>query len=281
VQSDLATPEITSAQAIFGLVGVLASLALAWPVTGLARALFPGRNVVFARWGFSHVALAALFFVGLGVTGGAVLSLAGVSEEIHDDALAVIVYGAAIQTAVVLLVVGFARKLDPEGARSLGLRAERSAPALAVGLAAYVAAFPGILGVMSAWSWLLQSFDFDAKPQELIGLALDLEGWRLGAFAVFAVAVVPFLEEVLFRGFLQPLLVQNLGDRGGVVVTAVVFAASHLNVFAFVPLLAIALVLGAVMLRTQRIAASWLVHASHNGVMILLLVLTRSQGAAS
>ena len=41
----------------------------------------------------------------------------------------------------------------------------------------------------------------------------------------------------------------------------------------FLPIFALSLVLGAVMLRTQRIFAAWAVHAAHNGLMVGMLVL--------
>jgi membrane protease YdiL (CAAX protease family) len=268
VDPELAS-EVTGEEATYGVVLALASLALAGPAAALVRRLFPGRNVFFARWGFSHVALAVLFAISLGFAGGQAMQAAGVS--IADDALALIVYTAAIQAAVALLVVGFARKLDPEGVRSLGLRGDRNARALGVAAVAYVAALPAIQGLGKAWTWLLQAFGLDAQPQALVGIAADLGGWELAAFFVVAAVVVPFLEELLFRGFLQPLLVQNLGDRGGVVVTAILFAAVHSSPSAFVPLLALSLVLGAVMLRTQRLAAPWAIHGIHNGLMVLML----------
>lgn len=270
LQGELPETELTALHATYGLVATLASLALAAPAAALARHLFPGRNVFFARWGFSHVALAVGFYLALAAAGQVALRTAGVS--LAEDALAVIVYGSALQAAVVLVVLGFARKLDPRGARSLGFAQGHNLRALLVALVAYVAAVPGLHGLGVAWRWVLETLGHPGAPQELIGLVADLSGWRLAAFALLAVVVVPFLEEVLFRGFLQPLLVQNLGDRGGVAVTALVFAAIHLNLFAFVPLLALALVLGAVMLRTQRLVATWFLHGLHNGVTILLVL---------
>jgi membrane protease YdiL (CAAX protease family) len=275
VQNELVPGEIVqdelALQAMFGIVAVLASLALAGPVTALARHLFPGRNVFFARWGFSHVALVVAFVLALNAAGAIALRAADVSIS----GLQGLVYSAALQGSVVLLVFGIARKLDPAGARSLGFGEGNNGRAVLVAFVAYLAAVPGMLGIGVVWRWVLHAIGHDPAPQDLIGLVADLSGWRLAAFSVLAVVVVPFLEEVLFRGFLQPLLVQNLGDRGGVAVTAILFAAIHVSVFAFVPLLALALVLGAVMLKTRRIVATWFLHGLHNGVTILIVLVTR------
>ena len=271
VVQELPAVDITALQATYGIVAVLASLALAGPVTALARHLFPGRNVFFARWGFSHVALVVAYYFTLAIGGGIALTVA----DVPLVGLRVLVFTAAVQGAVVLLVFGIARKLDPAGARSLGFGRGHHVRAVLLALVAYLAALPGILGIGYAWHWTLESLGRDVQPQVLIELVSDLSGWQLAAFAALAVVVVPFLEEVLFRGFLQPLLVQNLGDRGGVAVTALVFAAVHLSVFAFVPLLALALVLGAVMLRTRRIVATWFLHGLHNALTILGVLVTQ------
>ena len=82
---------------------------------------------------------------------------------------------------------------------------------------------------------------------------------------------MPLLEEVLFRGFLQPLLVQNFRDKGGIVLTSALFAVMH-GTSAFLPIFGLSLILGAVMLRTQRLTAVWAIHALHNGLQVALLL---------
>ena len=84
------------------------------------------------------------------------------------------------------------------------------------------------------------------------------------------IVVLPFFEELIFRGFLQPLLVQNLGDRGGVFLTSLVFALPHGD-SAFLPIFGLALLLGSLKLRTQRLSAPFAVHALHNAIVFALL----------
>jgi membrane protease YdiL (CAAX protease family) len=45
--------------------------------------------------------------------------------------------------------------------------------------------------------------------------------------AIFGSIVAPVCEELLFRGFLQPLLVRSLGAVAGIVATAVPFGLLH------------------------------------------------------
>ena len=264
--------EPSLALALVGAVLVLSSVAVFPALRALAQRLFPARRVVFARWGFFHVGLAILAFFGLTITGGYALRAAGV--ELGESDMATVLFSAGLQLCTVALVLVFAHRLDPDGIRSLGLRARGSLEGAVLGLAGYVATVPAILGAGLLSTWLWATLGLQAEQQELLKLVLELAGLERAVFLALAILVIPLFEELFFRAFLQPLLVQNLGDRGGVAATAVLFAAVHGNLFAFLPILALALTLGMLMLRTQRIAACWLVHALHNGLTLVLILST-------
>jgi membrane protease YdiL (CAAX protease family) len=163
--------------------------------------------------------------------------------------------------------------------RCLGLWPGRNGRAVLAGALAYALLLPAIIGTTAWWPWVFARLGGQYELQAIVLELAALRGAALAAAVVLAVLVVPLLEELLFRSFLQPLLVQNLGDRGGVAATSVVFAALH-GPSAFLPLFALSLVLGFVMLRTQRLAAAWAVHALHNGLQLALLFLVPEAGEA-
>lgn len=252
-----------------GAVFAATSLALAPLAILVVRRLFPGRNVFFARWGFSHVAivlaLAAVLLLGLAFLDATVARLAPSARTIVELALRTAVLGACC-VAVAL----FAERLDPSGIRSLGLWPGRNLRAALAGLAGYGIVLPGILGLGFLWPWALRALGAEAEPDLLLERLRDLDPGDRSIAILLAVGVAPLLEEILFRAFLQPLLVQNLSDRLGIVVTSFVFAALH-GTAACVPIFALSLLLGAIMLRTQRLFAVWVVHATHNALVFLLL----------
>jgi membrane protease YdiL (CAAX protease family) len=246
-----------------GAVAVVSTLALL-PVAWIGvRRLVPQRNIVFARWGFSHVALALVAFVAASLAATFVVtpnaSLAG------DLVLSGIGFGA-----VCAAIVAWAVRLDPDGVRVLGLRAAGTPRALLAAALAYVTAFPGIAGSFHLWRWILDLFGHVAAPQDVAArfAALPPEGRILPI--VLGVVVQPLLEEVVFRSFLQPLFVQNFREVAGVALTSALFAALH-GIDAFLPIFALSCVLGAVMLRTQSLWAVWFLHALNNGLMFALL----------
>ena len=54
------------------------------------------------------------------------------------------------------------------------------------------------------------------------------------AVALFGISLGPMVEELLFRGFLQPVLVSAIGVFPGILLTSVLFGALHLTQNAFV-----------------------------------------------
>lgn len=259
-----------AAAALAGLVLVLGGAALTPVAVGFSRWLSPGRNVFFARWGFSHVALVALFLTG------AVLFFSVLAAPLRElgavDVTLGLVATVLAMGATCALIGWFALKLDPDGIRSLGLWRGGSGRAIAAGVLSYALTLPAVLGLGLAWPWLMELLELTYEPQAVAVGMLELQGPELVLGIVLAVALIPLFEEVVFRGFLQPLLVQNLGDRGGVAATSFVFALLH-GTSSLLPIFGLSLVLGGIMQRTQRLVAPWAVHALHNGLMLALLLL--------
>ncbi|HXE11925.1 MAG TPA: type II CAAX endopeptidase family protein [Bryobacteraceae bacterium] len=49
----------------------------------------------------------------------------------------------------------------------------------------------------------------------------------IAMFGLFAILLGPFFEELVFRGFIQPLLARDLGNAAGILITAAVFGLLH------------------------------------------------------
>jgi membrane protease YdiL (CAAX protease family) len=93
----------------------------------------------------------------------------------------------------------------------------------------------------------------------------------LALFGVMAVTVAPLFEELLFRGFLQPLFSKSLGVVAGILLTGVLFGLLHSvqykNVWQYVAAVSVVgVVLGAVRYRTNSIISSTVMHACYNAV---------------
>ncbi len=94
--------------------------------------------------------------------------------------------------------------------------------------------------------------------------------------AAFGMTLAPVLEELFFRGLLYPLLRRSFGLIAGVILTAAAFAAIHgaqLG-YAWAPVLSIfvvGLAFTLVRVRTNSVAASFLMHCGYNFALFAAL----------
>jgi membrane protease YdiL (CAAX protease family) len=102
---------------------------------------------------------------------------------------------------------------------------------------------------------------------------LDKQPVILALFGIMAVTVAPLFEELLFRGFLQPLFSRTLGVVGGILLTSVLFGSLHAVQYKFVwqyvaAISFVGAVLGVVRYRTKSIITSTVMHACYNSVFV-------------
>jgi sodium transport system permease protein len=90
------------------------------------------------------------------------------------------------------------------------------------------------------------------------------------ALGFLAYALVPAVcEEIAFRGFILTGLHRRFRPRNAVLVSALLFALYHLNVFLFLPAFALGVVLGLLTLRSRSLLPAVLFHFLHNGLLLL------------
>jgi hypothetical protein len=145
------------------------------------------------------------------------------------------------------------------------------APALAQAAASVLMVLPCV----ALSSWLIGRIWGDpGGSNPLLDLVLtSADPLALACFALTAVVLAPLFEETLFRGVLLPVLGRRVGGGWAVVLSAALFAAAHLSVGEFVPLLVLALGLGLLRWQSGRLLPSVLMHALWNGITFLNLLL--------
>ena len=94
--------------------------------------------------------------------------------------------------------------------------------------------------------------------------------------AIFGTTAAPLFEELAFRGFLQPLLVRNLGAFGGIALAAALFGGLHYSEYgdswrsAFLVAVAGA-AFGCMRHWTGSTRAAVIMHASFNGLQFVAI----------
>jgi membrane protease YdiL (CAAX protease family) len=92
-----------------------------------------------------------------------------------------------------------------------------------------------------------------------------------GAAAVLlTVAFGPLIEELMFRGRIQPALVARLGPRIGIAATAAIFAIIHFSRWTIPPLLLAGVLYGAAVHLSRSIWAGVILHAATNAASVAM-----------
>src|SRR6185295_18231174 len=90
----------------------------------------------------------------------------------------------------------------------------------------------GILGLLiaSRVTYVLLHLFPDNGGGAHFFVATRPSNWFIAATFAFACIGAPIVEELYFRGLVQPVLVRNLGSAPGIVAQAMFFGAAHFQV---------------------------------------------------
>lgn len=247
----------------FATAVALLTLAAIRHIALIVRTITPAEVQERVHWRWPHAVIVAL---------AVILTPAIVTRfvEVPEDGAGLLVLSAGTMLVPVLLVLYIAFSEDPRRLAALGLRAGHAFSSLVAGVVALLVTLPGVLALGFVWVWFLGKSGVEVEEQWIVRSLRSLDGGERWLAVVLGALVQPFFEELLFRGFLQPLLVQKLRPAAGIALTSVVFAALH-GASAFLPIFALSCLLGYVMMHTQRLCAAWAAHAVFNGLQFLVM----------
>jgi uncharacterized protein len=89
---------------------------------------------------------------------------------------------------------------------------------------------------------------------------------------VIVSVIAPVCEEIFFRGFLFQGFRKRWGAPTGMLISSVLFSAAHLDLYNFLPLLAIGWVLAYLFHKTKSLLPVIFLHAIYNLILILILL---------
>ncbi len=128
------------------------------------------------------------------------------------------------------------------------------------------------LGMGLAFSVMVVSSVFPPSSPPIEQLLSTPEA--VAVFAIFGITVAPFLEELLFRGFLFRVLEQTAGVSVAIRVTAVLFALLHVPQLwgswaGMLLIFAVGFILSTLRARTGSLIPTVIVHTAYNGMLFL------------
>ena len=90
---------------------------------------------------------------------------------------------------------------------------------------------------------------------------------------IFAVAIgAPIVEELFYRGIVQPALIRLTNVPIGIGLASVLFGAVHFSLVELIPLSVVGLVFGLLAHKTGRVAPAILAHMAFNSFTLVLLL---------
>ena len=220
-----------------------------WSVADVARAIL------------APVALYAVTFLARRALVAAADALPDATTLRYATGVLVILF----QLALLLPVWWWGVRKYRAGWRPLGLRGFAVLPGCGLALALLVLGYV----FTGAWGLVLRQYGLRAQPNPLPLFGEGVPGLLLALLAAGIVA--PLTEEIFFRGFVFGALRDRLGVGVAIVLSALVFAAAHLQPYALPALFALGALLAWLYQLTGSLWPSILMHSTINTVALLVL----------
>jgi membrane protease YdiL (CAAX protease family) len=154
---------------------------------------------------------------------------------------------------------------------------------MGLGVITLALAYPIVLFVSLVANFL--SYYFFGKSGVEQGMVKEMKHlmqypYLFSFMTVAVIFIAPFVEELLFRGFLQSYLRKFLGSMGAISVTAVIFSLAHYvrgggagNIELLFSLFVLACFLGFIYERQRNLFASFALHMTFNASTVIAIAL--------
>ncbi len=105
---------------------------------------------------------------------------------------------------------------------------------------------------------------------------MDMPQERFKWFTILAIFFAPIVEEIFFRGFMQPAIIKKTGVFWGILITALIFGISHTQYLDFgaamVSVTAIGLILGITRHKTGSVMPGVFAHFFNNLLAVVYIL---------
>ncbi|MCI0748039.1 MAG: CPBP family intramembrane metalloprotease [Verrucomicrobia subdivision 3 bacterium] len=194
-------------------------------------------------------------------------------EDLAPKFVTFLVSTLGVQCVALVLLHFFLRQHAVRWSEFFGVRERRIVVAVLFALGIAVVAMPLAWGLNLISAKLIEAFH-GAPEQQLVVKVLEetRDPLQRTVFALTAIVMAPVVEESLFRGILYPLLKYRGYPRAALWGSSLLFAAIHLNLMTFLPLLFFALVLIWIYERTDTLLAPIVAHATFNSINFLIFM---------
>ena len=111
------------------------------------------------------------------------------------------------------------------------------------------------------------------QAQELFLPIIGDDNTKLAILGVMVVFIAPIIEEIFFRGFLFRSLTNHLSFLPATLISAFIFAASHLQFSVIIPIFILGLIINHLTYRTKSLWPAITFHILNNAIVFTIEVL--------
>ncbi|EKE02321.1 MAG: abortive infection protein [uncultured bacterium] len=217
-----------------------------------------GKHEECAPWKISDVLFTYVFIFALSIFAVGILLISNIDTETSlFPALLQLVISVATISVIYLIVT---KKYEIPFLDAFGISLKGIPHAFILGL---------IVAIILILSTSMISYAFSAFTDvQRQNPYTNVPEEKLRIISIMAVFLAPIVEEIFFRGFMQPALVKVLGLFGGISITALIFGFSHAQYLgystALVAVTVIGLILGITRHHTGSVMPGIFAHLFNN-----------------
>jgi membrane protease YdiL (CAAX protease family) len=224
------------------------------------------------RWVIPDVFKVMILFVGVSVfLGGLLEAVETFAPHVLSENGRLILHGTLSDLIALGLVLLFSQVKYKQAFFQMQIRLENVWKDIGIGISAYLAVLPLVLGLLLLLVWIVSLFHYEPPPQKVVEVFIE-EGAKnplLVLYTMFLATVIgPALEEIFFRGFFYSALRKKYSPVPSALITGVFFALLHESSFAFLPIFLLSLLLTYVYEKRKSLVAPIALHIFHNTLFL-------------
>lgn len=205
-------------------------------------------------------------------------SLAGEAGKRNRDIFLFLISVFTFHGVGLVMVDVFLRAHGMSWSEAFGFRDRRLGRTIALALIVWVIMLPVAWSLMTLSYNFLNFFKVSTEQQQVVKAMQAAQSPLLMVFhGLAAVVIVPFAEEVFFRGILYPGIKQLGFHKVALWGTALFFAFMHMNAVTFLPLTVLAIMLTLLYETTNNLLSAIITHSLFNAANYLFLIFQRYQ----
>ncbi|HEY3914162.1 MAG TPA: type II CAAX endopeptidase family protein [Verrucomicrobiae bacterium] len=227
-------------------------------------------------WKLDRVVLVLLgIFVcccALSLVGGLAQHFIGKAKPDENSLLYLVFVTMSLQGSILLATALFLRVQRISWGEAFGFSSRNMGQAILLGVLAAIIFFPIGDLLQAASIELIAKFHIKTPTQQAVTTLQDATALASRIYLIiFYVSIGPVGEEILFRGILYPCIKQAGYPRIALWGTSLAFAAIHVNLPIFIPLLVLGMVSVWLYEKTNNLLASITLHGAFNAIELIIM----------